>query len=74
MPLNATSSRSRAKYFASEVCLKVTMDAMRVHGGYGHFKHLPVERYCLDAPLMILWEATHEVLRLLIARRFLDRL
>ena len=50
------------------------MDAMRVHGGYGHFKHLPVERYCLDAPLMILWEATHEVLRLLIARRFLDRL
>ena len=63
-----------AKYFASEVCSKVTMDAMRVHGGYGYIKDLPVERYYRDAPLMILGEGTNEVLRLMIARRLLDPL
>ncbi len=63
-----------AKYFASEVCSKVTMDAMRIHGGYGYIKDLPIERYYRDAPLMILGEGTNEVLRLLIARRLLEPL
>ena len=62
-----------AKYFASEVCAQVTMDAMRIHGGYGYIKDLPVERYYRDAPLMILGEGTNEVLKLLIARRLLER-
>ncbi len=61
-----------AKYFASEMCATVTMDAMRVHGGYGYIKDLPIERYYRDAPLMILGEGTNEVLKLLIARRLLD--
>lgn len=61
-----------AKYFASEMCSRVTMDAMRIHGGYGYIKDLPIERYYRDAPLMILGEGTNEVLRLLIARRLLD--
>jgi alkylation response protein AidB-like acyl-CoA dehydrogenase len=61
-----------AKYFASEMCATVTMDAMRIHGGYGYIKDLPIERYYRDAPLMILGEGTNEVLKLLIARRLLD--
>ena len=57
-----------AKLFASEVCGEVTMEAMRIHGGYGFIKESPVERYYRDAPLMIIGEGTNEVLRLVIAR------
>lgn len=61
-----------AKYYASEICAEVTMDAMRIHGGYGFIRDLPIERYYRDAPLMILGEGTNEVLRLMIARRLLE--
>ena len=40
-----------AKLFASEVCGEVTMEAMRIHGGYGYIKEYPVERYYRDAPI-----------------------
>ena len=62
-----------AKLFASEVCGEVTMEAMRVHGGYGFIKESPVERYYRDAPLMIIGEGTNEVMRLVIARQLLRR-
>lgn len=64
---------SMAKFFASEVCGEVTMESMRVHGGAGYIKDLPVERYYRDAPLMIIGEGTNEVMKLLIARRLLER-
>ena len=60
-----------AKLFASETCQEVTLDAMRIHGGYGYIKDSPVERYYRDAPLMIIGEGTNEVIRLLIARQLL---
>ncbi len=60
-----------AKLFASETCLEVTMEAMRIHGGYGYVKDFPVERYYRDAPLMIIGEGTNEILRLVIARQLL---
>lgn len=62
-----------AKLFASEVCGKVTLDAMRIHGGYGYVKDYPVERYYRDAPLMIIGEGTNEIQRLVIARRLLQK-
>ncbi len=62
-----------AKLFASEMCREVTVDAMRVHGGYGYATELPVERYYRDAPLMIIGEGTNEIQRLVIARRLLER-
>ena len=62
-----------AKLFASEICGEVTMDAMRVHGGYGFIKESPIERYYRDAPLMIIGEGTNEVMRLVIARQLLRR-
>ena len=60
-----------AKLFASEVCLEVAMESMRVHGGYGYIKESPVERYYRDAPLMIIGEGTNEVMRLVIAKQLL---
>jgi alkylation response protein AidB-like acyl-CoA dehydrogenase len=62
-----------AKLFASEVCGEVTMEAMRIHGGYGYIKEYPVERYYRDAPLMIIGEGTNEIQKLVIARRLLEK-
>ena len=62
-----------AKLFASEVCGEVTLDAMRIHGGYGYVKDYPVERYYRDAPLMIIGEGTNEMQKLIIARRLLEK-
>ena len=60
-----------AKLFASETCAEVTMEAMRIHGGYGYIKDYPIERYYRDAPLMIIGEGTNEIQRLVIARQLL---
>jgi len=62
-----------AKLFASEMCAFVAMESMRIHGGYGYIKDLPIERYYRDAPLMIIGEGTNEILSLLIAKRLLDK-
>jgi len=62
-----------AKLFASEVCGEVTLEAMRVHGGYGYIKEFPVERYYRDAPLMIIGEGTNEIQKLIVARRLLEQ-
>ena len=60
-----------AKLFASEMCVQVTLDAMRIHGGYGYIKELPLERYYRDAPLMIIGEGTNEIQKVIIARNLL---
>ena len=62
-----------AKLFASEMCAEVTLDAMRIHGGYGYVKDLPLERYYRDAPLMIIGEGTSEIQRLVIAKNLLKQ-
>ena len=62
-----------AKLFASETCTKVTMDALRIHGGFGYTKEFPVERYYRDAPLMVIGEGTNEIQRLVIAKNILKK-
>lgn len=60
-----------AKLFASEICLDVSVEAMRIHGGYGYTTDLPIERHFRDAPLMIIGEGTNEIQRLVIAKNLL---
>ena len=62
-----------AKLFASETCLEVTADAIRVHGGYGYSTEFDVERYFRDAPLMIVGEGTNEIQRSVIIRQLIGR-
>ncbi|WP_307874562.1 acyl-CoA dehydrogenase family protein [Frankia nepalensis] len=62
-----------AKLFASETAMKVAIDAMRVHGGYGFSQEFDVERYFRDAPLMILGEGTNEIQRNVIAAQVIAR-
>jgi alkylation response protein AidB-like acyl-CoA dehydrogenase len=62
-----------AKLFASETCQEVSLEAMRILGGYGYVKEFRVERYYRDAPLMIIGEGTNEIQRLVIARNLVQR-
>lgn len=62
-----------AKLFASEMCQEVTLDALRIHGGFGYTKDFNVERYYRDAPFMLVGEGTSEIQRLIIARQLLEK-
>jgi butyryl-CoA dehydrogenase len=63
-----------AKLFASEVAMRVTNNAIQVHGGYGYTQEYPVERYYRDAKLCEIGEGTSEIQRLVIARQILGKL
>jgi alkylation response protein AidB-like acyl-CoA dehydrogenase len=60
-----------AKLFASEICMEVALDSMRIHGGYGYSTEYDIERYFRDAPLTIVGEGTNEILRNLIVRQLI---
>ena len=62
-----------AKLFASETAMKIALDAVRIHGGYGYSAEFDVERYFRDAPLMIVGEGTNEIQRHVIARELVKR-
>ncbi|MDA8442707.1 MAG: acyl-CoA dehydrogenase [Peptococcaceae bacterium] len=57
-----------AKLYASETAVRVALDAIQIHGGYGYMKDFPVERYLRDAKLTEIGEGTSEIQRLVIAR------
>jgi alkylation response protein AidB-like acyl-CoA dehydrogenase len=63
-----------AKLFASEACMQVTIDAMRIHGATGYSAEVDIERYFRDAPLMIVGEGTNEIQRTVIVRQLVARL
>ena len=58
-----------AKLYASEVCIKASLECMRIHGGYGYSTEFEIERFYRDAPLMAIGEGTNDILRTVIARR-----
>jgi alkylation response protein AidB-like acyl-CoA dehydrogenase len=62
-----------AKYFASEAAVANSLEAMRIHGGYGYSKEYDVERYFRDAPLMCIGEGTNEIQRMIIAKQLIAR-
>ena len=62
-----------AKLFATEAALENSIEAMRIHGGYGYSKEFIVERLYRDAPLLCIGEGTNEIQRLVIARRLIEK-
>jgi alkylation response protein AidB-like acyl-CoA dehydrogenase len=62
-----------AKLFASEAAMEITLNAVRIHGGYGYSTEFDVERYFRDAPLMIVGEGTNEIQRNVITRQLIGR-
>ncbi|MFN2615314.1 MAG: acyl-CoA dehydrogenase family protein [Actinomycetota bacterium] len=63
-----TLEASIAKYFASEVAVKVTNLAIQVHGGYGYIDEYPVGRFLRDARVTTLYEGTSQIQKLIIGR------
>jgi alkylation response protein AidB-like acyl-CoA dehydrogenase len=69
----ADMEAAMAKLFASETAMRIALDAVRIHGGYGYSTEFDVERYFRDAPLMIVGEGTNEIQRNLIVRQLVKR-
>jgi len=63
-----TKESAMAKYMASEVCVKVSTDAVQIFGGYGYTKEFPVEKFYRDSKLCTIGEGTSEIQKLVISR------
>ena len=68
---SVTKQSAMAKYYASEVCVKVATDAVQIFGGYGYTKDFPVEKFYRDSKLCTIGEGTSEIQKLVIAREVL---
>lgn len=67
-----TKEGAMAKYYASEVAVKVATDAVQIFGGYGYTKDFPVEKYYRDSKLCTIGEGTSEIQKIVIARDVLS--
>lgn len=67
-----TKEGAFAKYYASEVSVKVATEAVQIFGGYGYTKDFPVEKYYRDSKLCTIGEGTSEIQKLVIARNILN--
>lgn len=70
--LKMTKESAMAKYFASEVAVKVSTDAVQIFGGYGYTKDFPVEKFYRDSKLCTIGEGTSEIQKIVIAREILN--
>lgn len=70
--LPMTKESAMAKYYASEVSVQVSTDAVQIFGGYGYTKDFPVEKYYRDSKLCTIGEGTSEIQKLVISRAILS--
>lgn len=68
-----TKESAIAKYYASEVAVQVSVDAVQVFGGYGYTKDFPVEKFYRDSKLCTIGEGTSEIQKLVISRSILQQ-
>jgi alkylation response protein AidB-like acyl-CoA dehydrogenase len=66
-----TKESAFAKYYASEVAVRVSTDAVQIFGGYGYTKEFPVEKFYRDSKLCTIGEGTSEIQKLVISREVL---
>lgn len=69
--LPVTKESAMAKYYASEVAVKASVEAVQIFGGYGYTKDYPVEKYYRDSKLCTIGEGTSEIQKLVISRNVL---
>ncbi|HXS55376.1 MAG TPA: acyl-CoA dehydrogenase family protein [Hanamia sp.] len=68
---SVTKESAMAKYYSSEVAVKVATDSVQIFGGYGYTKDFPVEKFYRDSKLCTIGEGTSEVQKIVIAREVL---
>ena len=64
---NVSKESAMAKLFASDVAMKVTVDAVQIFGGYGYMRDYPIEKYMRDAKITQIYEGTNQIQRSVIA-------
>jgi len=69
--LPVTTMGAMAKMYASEMCVRVSTEAIQIHGGYGYTKDFPVEKFYRDSKLCTIGEGTTEIQKLVISRNIL---
>lgn len=69
-----TRLAAMAKYYASEVAVRVSTDAVQIFGGYGYTKDYPVEKFYRDSKLCTIGEGTSEIQKIVIAREIMKHL
>lgn len=68
---NYSKESAMCKYFASDVAMKVTTDAVQILGGYGYMKEYPVEKMMRDAKILQIYEGTNQIQRGIVAANLL---
>ena len=69
--LPMTKEAAMAKYYASEISVEISTDAVQIFGGYGYTKDFPVEKFYRDSKLCTIGEGTSEIQKIVIAREVL---
>ncbi len=68
---DVTKVSAMAKYYSSEVAVRVSTEAVQIFGGYGYTKEFPAEKYYRDSKLCTIGEGTSEIQKLVISREIL---
>ena len=68
---NYSKESAMCKYFASDVAMQVTTDAVQILGGYGYMKEYPVEKMMRDAKILQIYEGTNQIQRGIVAANLL---
>ena len=71
---NCTKVAAMAKYYASEISVQISTDAVQIFGGYGYTKDFPVEKFYRDSKLCTIGEGTSEIQKMVIARELIKEL
>ena len=66
-----TKESAMAKYYASEVAVRASTEAVQIFGGYGYTKDFPVEKFYRDSKLCTIGEGTSEIQKIVISRQIL---
>ncbi len=68
---NLTKYAAMCKFYATDVAMEVTTNAVQVFGGYGYMRDYPVEKYMRDAKITQIYEGTNQIQRLVVARNLI---
>ena len=68
---NLTKMAAMCKYYATDIAMEVTTNAVQVFGGNGYMKDYPVEKYMRDAKITQIYEGTNQIQRLVVARNLI---
>jgi butyryl-CoA dehydrogenase len=71
---DVSKESAMAKMYASDVAMKVTVDALQIFGGYGYMRDYPIEKYVRDAKITQIYEGTNQIQRNIIALKLIKEM